>query len=535
MTRYFDCCCEIGPRNEKDPAAPWSVADVLHWMDRCGISAGLAVHTLSIHGNLVQARQRIKQDLAGAGGRLWPVWTLVPPDAADYDADPRKLLDDMSADGVRAVKLFPKTHNYPLAPQVLEPVLRPLESQRVLTLIDFNELPAGAEGAYAAMDALLGVFPRLPVLLGRITWGMQRVVTALMQRHANLHIEFSFYQINRGIEQYRQRFGAERLLFGTGLPAMSAGAARCYVDYAQIPADDKALIAGGNLARLLGGVDIPDVPLATDPLIGAASAGRPLSDYEIYDAHCHIMHEDTHSAGGYVMYRGDRRGLLELKDAMGVRGTTLMSWTGPLASDMADGNDVVSRALAAHPGRFFGLVYVNPAHHSPDELVGEITRRLAQPGWIGFKPYWLVGLPYDSPLYAPCWDIAQQRGLMSLLHLGGSAGSTKTVAKLAKQYPDAQWVVAHSGGSFAVARQVVDVMKEHPNVWAELTLTPVTNGVIEWMVSQVGDDRILFGTDAPMRDPRPQLGWVVWADLPLESRQKILGRNFLSLLARRKG
>jgi predicted TIM-barrel fold metal-dependent hydrolase len=77
-------------------------------------------------------------------------------------------------------------------------------------------------------------------------------------------------------------------------------------------------------------------------------------------------------------------------------------------------------------------------------------------------------------------------------------------------------------------------MKDHPNIGAELTLTPVTNGVIEWLASQVGDGRILFGTDAPMRDPRPQLGWVVWADLPLASRRKILGENFRSLLAKRK-
>jgi hypothetical protein len=26
-------------------------------------------------------------------------------------------------------------------------------------------------------------------------------------------------------------------------------------------------------------------------------------------------------------------------------------------------------------------------------------------------------------------------------------------------------------------------MKQRPNVWAELTLTPVTNGVIEWLAA----------------------------------------------------
>jgi len=532
--RYFDCCCEIGPRNEKDPAAPWSIEDVLRWMDRCGISAALAVHTLAIHGNVVQSRRRIRNDIAASRGRLIPAWTLLPPDAADYDCDPRKLIRDMAAEGVRAIKLFPKTHNYPLCPSVMEAILKPLEDHRILTMIDFNELPAGAEGAFTAMDALLGAFPRLPVLLVRAVWSMQRIVTALMERHDNLHIEFSMYQINRGIEEYVRRFGPQRLLFGTGLPAMSAGAARCFVDYAQIRPQAKAMIAGGNLSRLLGGIEVGEVPLPADPLISLAAAGAPLADFDLQDAHCHVLHEDASSAGGYVMYRGDADGILELNDLMGVRAGTLMSWTGPIASDTVDGNDVVARALKRHPGRFYGLIYVNPVLLSKDELMAEMQDRLREPGWIGMKPYPNVGLAYDDPLYAPCWRTAQDRGLMALLHLGGRAGSAKTVAKLAKEYPDAQWVIAHVGGSFASAREVSGVMKDHPNIWAELTLTPVTNGVIEWLASQVGDGRILFGTDAPMRDPRPQLGWVVWADLPLASRRKILGENFRSLLAKRK-
>jgi predicted TIM-barrel fold metal-dependent hydrolase len=31
---------------------------------------------------------------------------------------------------------------------------------------------------------------------------------------------------------------------------------------------------------------------------------------------------------------------------------------------------------------------------------------------------------------------------------------------------------------------------------------------VEFLVEATGADHILFGTDAPMRDPRPQLGWV---------------------------
>ena len=65
--------------------------------------------------------------------------------------------------------------------------------------------------------------------------------------------------------------------------------------------------------------------------------------------------------------------------------------------------------------------------------------------------------------------------------------------------------------------------------------TAVTNRVVEYLVGATDAGHVLFGTDAPMRDPRPQLGWVVWADLPSEDRLRIVGANFDGILARAGG
>jgi len=531
--QYFDCCCEVGPRNQKDPAAPWSTRDVLRWMDHVGIDGALVVHTLSITNDPVDARDRLAREIAAAPGRLFPVWVVLPPDAGDFERDPQELLDAMDAAGVRAVKLFPKSHNYPFALPVLETLLAALEGRSILTLIDYAELPSGPEGAFGALEAVLSRFPALPVLLQRANWSMQRVVTALMERYPNLHLEFSNLQNSRGIEVYAERFGAERLLFGTGLPAMSAGAARAYVDYARVPEEVKRQIAGENLSRLLGGLQ-PEAapPRAPDEIRDAAGEGRPLPGVEVWDAHCHILHEGGNGCGPTVMYRGDADGLIEIMDTVGIRRTAIMSWVGPVASDPIEGNEIVARAVEKYPDRFLGVCYINPTHLSRDELLGEVRRRVEEQGFVGLKPYLRTALRYDDDLYAPCWEYGEEHGLYALCHVGGSAGGMDVIAGLAERYPRMNWVVAHSGGSYAMARQVTAAMKERPNIWAELTLTPVTNGVIEWMASEVGDDRILFGTDAPMRDMRPQFGWVIWSDLPAESRRRVLGENFRRLLGR---
>lgn len=532
---YFDCLCEIGPCHDKDPAAPWSATDALRWMDHCGIAGALVMHTLAKNNDPVNARARLKKDISIAPDRLFPVWSALPPGAGDFENSPGEFIGEMKAAGVHAVKFYPAAHNYPFHTDVIGPFFAALEKERTLALIDIDQLPTGASGIWSALSPVLAKYPDLPILLQKTNWSMQRVILALMDRFPSLYIEFSRYQVSRGIEEYTRRFGADRLLFGTGLTAMSAGAARTYIDYANVSRGNKVKIAGGNLSRLLGGLTPAPAPSRpSDPLRDRAMAREPLTDIHMLDAHCHILHENGEGAGGYLMYRGDGAGLVENMDGLGIKTAAIMSWAGPVAGDPLESNDIVARAVAGYPGRFLGVVYIAPTHLSESELMSEVKFRVEKQGFVALKPYHRTGLKYNDPLYLPCWDYANEKGLYALLHTGGKAGGMDVVAGLAQKYQNVQWVVAHSGGSYEMARRVVAVMKERANVWAELTLTPVTNGVIEMMVLEAGDDRILFGTDAPMRDPRQQFGWVVWSDLPVNSRRRILGENFQRLLNMRK-
>src|ERR1043166_3869025 len=118
---YFDCCCEIGPRNGKDPVAPWSTQDVLRCLDHCGIAGALVVHTLSIHNDPIHAREVLAKEIERAPKRLFPVWTILPPDAGDSERTPAELLRAMAKQNVRAVKLYPRAHNWPLAMDIIGP------------------------------------------------------------------------------------------------------------------------------------------------------------------------------------------------------------------------------------------------------------------------------------------------------------------------------------------------------------------------------------------------------------------------------
>ena len=124
--------------------------------------------------------------------------------------------------------------------------------------------------------------------------------------------------------------------------------------------------------------------------------------------------------------------------------------------------------------------------------------------------------------------------MYALLHEEPSLGGLAAVGNVAKKHPQLTVLIAHSGGSYAFAESAAALARKFPNVNAELTLTPVTNGVVEWLCGEIGPQRVFFGTDAPMRDPRPQLGWVVFTRLPERAKRMILGENFMRILARGK-
>ena len=102
--------------------------------------------------------------------------------------------------------------------------------------------------------------------------------------------------------------------------------------------------------------------------------------------------------------------------------------------------------------------------------------------------------------------------------------------QLVYDYPDALLKAGRPAQASAFAE--AQLQRFPQNVYAQLNYTLVTNGVIEYITRNVGDDHVLFGTDAPMRDPRPQAGWLAFTRLPEASKRRIFGANFAGILKR---
>jgi predicted TIM-barrel fold metal-dependent hydrolase len=213
---------------------------------------------------------------------------------------------------------------------------------------------------------------------------------------------------------------------------------------------------------------------------------------------------------------------------LGYTGAGVMSWN-VVSGDTLGGNEAVRQALQVFPNGYWGAASFDPVHYSQDDLKRLIPAMYADRRFIGMKPY-LFGIRYDSPLYDCWWQYGNANRLYALIHR--SVNDCSEVDNLAGRYPDVAWVIAHSGAGYGIADSVIACARKHPNVYAEITLTPLTAGVVEYLVAGMGEDRVLYGSDLPMRDPRQQLGWVLYARLSPTVKTKVLGLNTLNILKR---
>jgi predicted TIM-barrel fold metal-dependent hydrolase len=180
----------------------------------------------------------------GDAGTLVPCVTLLPPDTEEVPP-PAAHLPALIRQGVRGARLYPKSHNFNLAEWCAGGLLAAMERHRLPLSIDL------AETSWPELHDVCAAHPDLPAIVTRVNYRHERVLYPLLRLHPRLYVEISYFQGHRGIEEVVDRFGPERLLFGSGLPFFTPGAPVVMVVRADVGDAARRAIAGGNLRRLM--------------------------------------------------------------------------------------------------------------------------------------------------------------------------------------------------------------------------------------------------------------------------------------------
>lgn len=557
--RYFDCNCSYGCTARPPHRFAATPRDLLDEMDFCGIDAAMVFHTNERFASPVTWNSVVVQETQNEK-RLHPVWAILP-EACGELPPPEQLLEKMRNHGVRALWAFPQEHRYRLDGCTFPQLFRLMARCRI---------PLFAKESLFQLKELLEACPGLPVVaVNQGPHSLDRHLRPLMDAFPNLHVDTSYLLVEGLIEGMCERYGPERLLFGTAFPDNCSGGALLRLAQAEIGEESRALIAAGNLERLLAWSREADAGAdaikGTSPFrgthrvdrVGAAAPHYPSEIAAEYmtngrSERCPLIDMHGHWApfGGSFLPCASEQNMLESLHRTGVKHIVCSS-SDALLADPECGNRVMEKAIARSPDVLSGYWSVNPNYPNLAARAPEDLQK--SNGFVGFKflpdyhAYPVTGDRYRSAL-----EHANEKSLLVLVHTwGGSTfDSPQMLGEVAAKYPRANFLMGHSGYGDWVAS--VRIARELSNVFLELTAvyaahdfamqpngsgTPLAllscmqvNGILEYMVSEAGSNKVVFGTDMPWYSPHYAAGAVLYAKISDDARHDILHRNAERLL-----
>jgi predicted TIM-barrel fold metal-dependent hydrolase len=248
----------------------------------------------------------------------------------------------------------------------------------------------------------------------------------------------------------------------------------------------------------------------------------------IWDMHCHLNGVDGKTPDekmANLMKFADRMGIERIVIFMG------MPWhREPNPQEFQKENDEVLQALSHWHDRALGFVYLNP--NFVEESLQELNRCVRDGPMVGVKLW--VALRCNSEKLDPIVERAAQLQAVVFQHTwfkatGNLPGESTPLdlAALAVRHPTAQLICGHTGGDW---EQGIRAVRAFPNVFIGISGFDPTAGLLEMAVRELGEDRIVYGSDAGGRSFASQLGKVLGADISDEAKEKILSGNIRRIL-----
>jgi len=243
----------------------------------------------------------------------------------------------------------------------------------------------------------------------------------------------------------------------------------------------------------------------------------------VIDFHGHT--DGLDSCGMHV----NQKETLRAMDAAGIDIACIFNCAYP---NGVDGNNDVAGFVSAHPDRFIGFAYVSPL--LPAGMVAELERAIDTLKFRGVKLYppstpWRLN---ESPWF-PIYAFADERRLPVIFHTHMTPDrkcNPSLLADIAPLFPNAIFIAGHAGNTPEGRAEAIAAAQAFPNIYCETCPTFRTPGAIEELAAGAGAERVLFGTDQPLMDPRPQIGKIITADISDAAKRLILGENARRLL-----
>ncbi|MGH7145801.1 MAG: amidohydrolase family protein [Planctomycetota bacterium] len=243
----------------------------------------------------------------------------------------------------------------------------------------------------------------------------------------------------------------------------------------------------------------------------------------IVDTHTHYWHPPVYDRA--IVER-----FLRLNRAAGIATSIELGNVGaygpyPTPEQLREANDQTLALVRDFPAELAGLVYVNPSHGQA--ALDEINRCVRDGNLIGIK-LWVSNRAGDERVF-PVAERALDLDVGILQHTwnktvdqGADESTTRDVVELARRYPALRIQVAHlTGINFWGVLDLVPF----PNVVVDTSGGQPQSGLVEFAVRHLGAERVVYGSDWPIRDLGCQVARVTGSKLTPAEQRQVLSTN----------
>lgn len=223
---------------------PKNAEELLAEMDYNGIDEAVVYHTTMLDVDARFGNPKLISEICGNENRLHGTLTMLPS-ISDKGFETETLYNMICKEKLFALRAFPKLFRFRLDAVTCGDTLQMLVEKNI-------PLYLSPDQGWDEIFYVLKEFPLLRVILTNYgLWGSDRYFYPLVKSYKNVYVDTSDFQEIIGLEAFVDKFGSERLLFGTNYPMDNMGGPLAVLFGAKITLKDKENIAYKNIERLM--------------------------------------------------------------------------------------------------------------------------------------------------------------------------------------------------------------------------------------------------------------------------------------------
>ncbi len=255
--------------------------------------------------------------------------------------------------------------------------------------------------------------------------------------------------------------------------------------------------------------------------------------FDVIDFHTHPFYE---SKNNFCFFDGIVNDYNEFKDDLinsGISkccGSVIRRFVPKDFSEISELNEEAFKLSQIYNGFYIPGIHFHP------EFIEQSLEEMRKYAKLGVKligeicPYLMGWTDYYTEEIDALYREADKLNMVISFHSNVSGGLEQTIEKAVEKYPNLTFVAAHPREKKLLENHI-ERLKKYDNYFLDLSGTGISRfGTIKHLVNSVGSEKILFGTDYPISNPKMYVEGVLFEKITDKEKEDILSANAKRIL-----